>query len=121
MKILVTLCILFFSSSAFTDVGDVYYCVEDLRIRNNEDNTDIINYKPQKFQFKRTDTKLIFGNQKNWFESAEMDIIFSARELFSAAAKDRDSDVVKYHNGKFYYSYVSFEDVTLVVASCSIF
>ena len=121
MKILMTLIILFFSSSVFADVGDVYYCIEDLRIRNNDDNTDVISYKPQKFQFKRTDSKLVFGNQKNWFEGAEIDIIFSGGELFSAASESRDSDIVKYNNGKFFYSYISFESVTSVIASCSIF
>ena len=121
MKIIITLFVLSFTSLVFADVGDVYYCIEDLRVRNNEGYTDVTSYKPQKFQFKRTDNKLIFGKQDNWFKGAEMDIIFSAGELFTAAGETRDADVVKYRDGKFFYSYVSFEDITLVIAGCSIF
>ena len=107
------------SSSVFAAENDVYYCFEDLRYRNSEDNTDVKEYQPQKFQFKRTSTKLIFGNQKNWFQDVELEIIFSGGEVFTAAGESRDSDIVKYNNGKFFYSYVSFEDITSVVASCS--
>ena len=123
MKILLILFVLFFSSSVFAAEGDVYFCQEDFRYDYSptEGDKDFIKYKPQKFQFKRTATKLIFGNQKNWFEGAELDIIFSGSELIYAHGPGNDSDVFKYQDGQFFYSYASYRSITATAGTCSVF
>ena len=123
MKILITFLFLLFPLFALAAEGDVYFCQEDFRYAYypSEGDVDFIKYKPQKFQFKRTATKLIFGNQKNWFEDAELDIIFSGLELFYAHGQGNDSDVFKYQDGQFFYSYASYSGITSTSGTCSVF
>ncbi len=123
MKILLTIFFLLLPLSALAAEGEVYVCQEDFRYSYypTQGDEDFIKYKPQKFQFKRTATKLIFGNQKNFFEGAELDIIFSALEVFYAHGTGNDSDVFKYKDGQFFYSYASYQSITSTTGTCSVF
>ena len=119
MKILLILFVLLFSSSVMADVDDVYYCSETLRYGLNVGDEDITQYKPQKFKFKRTNNKLIFGNEDNWYKDTELDIVFSKLELFSASADTLD--IFKYEDGNFNYSATSYSKIRAVTGTCSLF
>ena len=79
MKTLLTFFVLFFSSSALSGEGDVYYC-ETNKFTTIEKN-NIKENQNFKFKFKRTKNKIIFGKD-GFFEDVELIVNYSVEERF---------------------------------------
>ena len=117
MRILVSIIVLFFSSSMYAGEGDVYYCDTNNIVVVSEDGE--MTYKNEKFKFKRKKNTLEFG-EGGIFDNFSLDIIYQAGELFGAGS---DYARLNYNEGKFYYALPSniSKSITNIIATCDIF
>ena len=86
--------------SAFSKVGDLYYCEMTQAIEIKEGK--LINYIPQKFKFRVVQEDLIqFGSDSNYFSGLELKIID-----FSENGEQFYGDNFEFSFGSFYFAEV---------------
>ncbi len=121
MKILIAIFFLFSFNSLIAAEDDVYFCIEEHRIGyfpDDDDNT-FVKYQLEKYKFKRTSNMLIFNNSNGFFDDYELDLTYSSGEIFHAG--NEGLDVLKYSDGKYYYSMVSSDGILSIAGTCTIF
>jgi len=118
MKFLSIIIFLLFPSIVFGGVGDVYYCTGKNFVRI--ENFEVTEYKPQNFKFKRSENTINFGSDGNYLSNIILDKeVFNIGELFDYG--DGSSQIMKYDNGKFHFSLVTYDSITIITGACSIF
>ena len=125
MRILLISFFLLFPSLVFGGMGDIYYCQSNKNI--DIENGKVTTYKDERFKFKRTSEGLIFGCEKCFLQGETL--TFKNFDVGSELFSYRDNDdrtgqstvIFKYDEGNFNYSFVSYESVTSVTGTCSIF
>lgn len=121
MKILIAILVFFSFNSLIAAEGDVYFCVEEHRVGYFPDDDDetFVEYQLEKFKFNRTSDMLYFNKNDGFFHDYELDLTYSAGESFDAGSESLD--VLKYRDGKFYYSMVTYDGIISIAGTCSIF
>ena len=117
IKIIITIHILFFSSSLFSKEGDVYLCeTKTLTIISEEGNEK---YKNQKFKFLRKKDVIEFG-KGSYFDGHSLTLTIQIDEMFIAVSEYEN---LQYNEGTLYYSGPSYVDKNIVniIAYCDIF
>ena len=119
MKFLSLIIFLLFSSNVFGGVGDVYYCTGQNLLRI--ENFKVTQYKPFNFKFKRSENKIEFGSEDNYIQNQILNnkIFDLGTETFDYS--DSDTRVMTYLNGKFHYSFVTYDVITVITGTCDVF
>ena len=112
-----------FISIRIAGVGDIYYCKMEEAIAIKGKN--LIRIKLQKFNFKRTEYKIIMGSDDNYFRDLDFDIIWtgpsSNLEIIDGFEANSIGSKLYYADGNLYFSMTTFSNVTAISASCSKF
>ena len=97
-------------------VGDVYFCEMDQFAETKKGK--IQNYVLEKFKFKRSKNKIVFGNEENTFKGYSMEVLFSTGEFFSGG-----NEYVRFHydEGYFHFARADMDGAQMMSAKCSIF
>ena len=117
MKTLLTLFVLFCSSSVVADVGDVYYC-ETIQIVQVQIN-DVVEYPNYKFKFKRYEKKIEFG-EGGYFDNHSLPVVYSYADFFTGNYETNETFI--YKDNYFLHSLISVENkVNSIIAKCDVF
>ena len=119
MKFLSITIFLLFPSIVFGGIGDVYYCTGEniVQIKNHK----VTKYKPQNFKFKRSENKIKFGSDDNFFQNVILKKkVVSIGEMFKFT-DDQTVVIMSYVDGKFHYSSNTFDSITIFTGKCSTF
>ena len=78
----------------------------------------IHNYILDKFKFKRSANKIVFGNEENTFKGYSIKVLFSAGEFFSGG-----NEYVRFHynEGYFHFARADMDGAQMMSAKCSSF
>ena len=116
LRIFIIIVLFLFSSTVNSAEGDIYFCemTEVVAVENHK----LVQYNSQKFKFKRTSDKLIFGSEENTFQDYTISISFSQGELFFGGD---DYNRLTFSEGNFYYSRADMDEASIIAAKCSIF
>ena len=111
--------ILFFSlstSKSYGAVNDIYFCEMD-QFKETEKGK-MVNYRLEKFKFKRSSNIIKFGNEKNTFKGYSIDVLYSYGEHFSGG-----NEFVRfsYKDNYFHFSRADSSGAQLMSARCSVF
>ena len=84
--------------SAFSEVGDLYYCEMTQAVEIKEGK--LINYIPQKFKFRIIKSDLIeFGQEANYFSGLELKVL-----EFASNGEEFYGENFEYSYGSFYFA-----------------
>lgn len=84
--------------SAFSGVGDLYYCEMTQAVEIKEGK--LINYIPQKFKFRIIKSDLIeFGQEANYFSGLELKVL-----EFASNGEEFYGENFEYSYGSFYFA-----------------
>ena len=67
-------------------------------------------YELQEFNFTMEETKLIFGEEDNYFQGAEYEVAKSFEKMFLARS---DQGQIAYNDQNFYYTFTSYANVII--------
>ena len=119
MKNILTVIIFFFSTSTYSDVGDVYECVTDNYVKVIHD--EVKQYKAEKFTFKWTEMEIIFSSN-GWFKKNRERLVinYPEQEIWQTRSWDVLMSWGSYEKGKLLWSMVDHSDNTIhsVIATC---
>ena len=97
-------------------VNDVYYCEMDQF--GSTEKGKMINYKLEKFKFKRYKNEIVFGNEENTFKNYSMKVLYSSGEWFSGG-----NQYVRFshRDNYFHFSRADPDGAQYMSAKCSMF
>ena len=100
MKNILTVIIFFFSTSTYSDVGDVYECVTDNYVKGIHD--EVKQYKAEKFTFKWTETKIIYSGSSFFADGTgeTITINYPALETFRISLRRASGYTTIFREGK---------------------
>ena len=117
IKIMLTINILFFSSSSFSKEGDFYFCESKVFTVVSEEGNE--EYNNQKFKFLRKKDVIEFG-KGGYFDNYSLNLTIQIDEMFIAVS---DYENLQYADGELYYTGPSYVDKSIIniIANCDIF
>ena len=116
--------ILMFFNVGFAAINDIYYCETDKIVKTTDQES--IEFKSEKFKFKRTENNLKFGSG-GFFSDYETDVLLNSGEYFWGGT---EWERFIYYEGKFVFANLlnthgenenPRNQIISIVATCDIF
>ena len=119
IKILLVTFSISFPSTVFGGIGDVYYC--SMKNFVGIQNSEVIEYKLEKFKFKITNSGLKFGSEEGFFSDLLIETPYPGNIENFFKYTSSDGSTVNYHNGTFTFSYSNNKLVYGIYGTCEKF